>query len=441
MRIRGLWAALLVLVVASLAAAAEAQTTQQVADPSAPAAQKPAPADPRNQPTHQQTAIIKVVDDQNSTQPLLTFCLDKTGRILAGVGSATGEIRVYDADGKYLASWKLPVVPEAINIGPDGLIYAAGKGQLLKLDAQGQILLQKESPHAAAVKANAAKLREQVLAQGKQQAESIANACTVYEKQIATLKEQIEKLTAKGEATLTDVEKQRLATTKQSLNAYEQQLKVYQQYLKTNPVKELTEEQVQQQVQRMSESKLRLSSIAVSGQDVFITCSALVGYGFEVWRTDVQFTGGEQIIGQLVGCCGQMDVRANPDGVFVAENARHRVSRYDRLGKKQLDWGQGERTGVEGFSSCCNPMNVAFGPGSEVYTAEATTGRIKRFTASGQYLGLVGQAELVPGCKNVAIAVSQDGSRVYMMDLTRTHIVLLTKKPAATVKVSAQPVN
>jgi hypothetical protein len=46
-------------------------------------------------------------------------------------------------------------------------------------------------------------------------------------------------------------------------------------------------------------------------------------------------------------------------------------------------------------------------------------------------LGLVGSVDIVPGCKNVAIAVSQDGGRVYMLDITRSHIVVMSAKPAA----------
>ena len=75
-------------------------------------------------------------------------------------------------------------------------------------------------------------------------------------------------------------------------------------------------------------------------------------------------------------------------------------------------------------------MNVAFGPKDEVYTAEATSGRIKRFTPDGKLQGVVGTVEIVPGCKKVSIAVNQDGSRVYMMDLTRTHIVVMSADTA-----------
>ena len=68
-------------------------------------------------------------------------------------------------------------------------------------------------------------------------------------------------------------------------------------------------------------------------------------------------------------------------------------------------------------------MNVAFGPEGAIYTAEDDTGRIKRYSSDGKLLGLVGAVEVRPGCKNVSIAVNADGSRVYMLDITRNQIV------------------
>jgi sugar lactone lactonase YvrE len=108
-------------------------------------------------------------------------------------------------------------------------------------------------------------------------------------------------------------------------------------------------------------------------------------------------------------------------------------------------WGESARSGLEGFGSCCNPMNVAFGPDNAVYTAEDNTGRIKRYSPEGRLLSLVGSVDLVPGCKNCSIAVSHDGSRVYMLDITRNHIVRMdalavdeTATPSASDKVSQQ---
>ena len=52
---------------------------------------------------------------------------------------------------------------------------------------------------------------------------------------------------------------------------------------------------------------------------------------------------------------------------------------------------------------------------------------------------MIGTVKIVPGCKNVAIGVSPDGNRVYMLDVTRKHIVLMTRKAPSATTTSAAP--
>jgi sugar lactone lactonase YvrE len=224
---------------------------------------------------------------------------------------------------------------------------------------------------------------------------------------------------------------------------YERIKKQWDEMLAQNKPKELTDDEIDKLVKKSIEYKMQASSISATEDEVFLATHAAAGHGFEVWKMDVDFAGGEQIISGLSGCCGQMDVKANENGLFVAENSQHRVCRYDRAGKLICQWGHGARKGLDGFGSCCNPMNVAFGPDDAVYTAEDNTGRIKRYSPDGELLGLVGAVELVPGCKNCSIAVSSDGSRVYMLDITRGHIVRMEPyKPGeapAPAKVDEEP--
>src|SRR5690606_12531104 len=90
-------------------------------------------------------------------------------------------------------------------------------------------------------------------------------------------------------------------------------------------------------------------------------------------------------------------------------------------------WGQQARTGLDGFGSCCNPMNVAFGPDGTIYTAESELGRVKRFKPNGELVELVGKVDIVPGCKKVAIAVEKSGDNVFMLDISRNHIVKMER--------------
>lgn len=203
----------------------------------------------------------------------------------------------------------------------------------------------------------------------------------------------------------------------------------YQQMVENQGDEELTEEQIEDKIKQSLLYKMKVASISEADGEVFLATGAQQGYGFSVWRTNRHFDSAELIVKQLSGCCGQMDVQACCDGVFVAENSRHKVRRFDRTGDEVCSWGSGNREGLRGFGGCCNPMNVAFGPDQTVYTAESETGRIKRFTNEGELIELVGKADLVPGCKKVSIAIGPNGDRVYMLDITRNHIVML-ERPA-----------
>ena len=172
--------------------------------------------------------------------------------------------------------------------------------------------------------------------------------------------------------------------------------------------------------------KRAVTGIAATKQDLFVACPAVEGYGYCVWRMDHDLGNPVRIADGLRGCCGQLDIQAYDGDVYVAENSRMRVVRYDRDGEEISSWGKKARKDIVGFGSCCNPMNLRFGADGNVYTSEASVGRIKRFTPDGEFLGLVGVAEIVPGCKHVAIGVSEDGSRVYLLDITRKRIAVMT---------------
>ena len=378
--------------------------------------------DPRAVATHKQSSIIKIALEDEKKIPLYTICLDAEGNILAGVGSAdskkSGEIRKFDKDGKHLISWKVPVRPDAIGVGPDGSVYVGGGGKLVKLDKAGEVLFEKDAPHVGSLKNNKEKLRKTILEQNK-------NMLKMYEKSIERYEKRIEKLEAIEEEDRTERDEKKLKMFKRGLES----MKKFQEQM---GAKELTEEEIDERVESMIQYKQKVSSISASGGDVFVSCSGTVGYGYSIWRTNEKLEEGEEIVTGLRGCCGQMDVQSGPNGIYVAENSRHRVGCYDREGELTTTWGKTARKGLTGFGSCCNPMNVAFGPKGEVFTAEASTGRIKRYSPEGELLGLVGMVEIVPGCKNVAIAVSNNGDRIYMMDLTRSHIVMMQRIPSET---------
>jgi sugar lactone lactonase YvrE len=394
-------------------------------------------------PTHKQSALVKVNAEGLPTATVSCFCLGKDEALLAGCTGASKEIRVFDRAGKFVKSIELPITPEAINVAPDGTLLVAGEGRLMRLSADGEEELLVDSPHAADIRANEAKIREEVVEQHKEQFARRPQMLEAYTNAIDTMQKQVDRL-AKQEnelreqlgddepdkklaAQLKRIERQR-NTAEQNISQYEEAKKQVEELLGDDEQpKELTDDEIAEKVAASVKYKMTVASISATEEAVFIACRAPVGYGYNVWRLAPDFAEGQQIVEGLSGCCGQMDVQASDEGVFVAENSRHRVCRYDAEGKLIETWGKGARTGIEGFGSCCNPMNLAFGEGGVVYTAEDTTGRIKRYTPDGKLLSVVGSADVVPGCKKVAIGVAAGGDRVYMLDITRNHIAQLDR--------------
>ncbi|WP_442484181.1 hypothetical protein [Aeoliella sp. SH292] len=397
-------------------------------------------------PTHKQTKIIAANQEGLPNTTVNCFTMTRDGRLLAGCGTSDkdGQVRVFDADGEYVETWSTPVQVEAINIrSTDGMVFVAGGGRLVKLDESGNLVANEPSPHATVTKEQAAKMREAVIVQMKSQAEMYKRQAKIYEQQIELIGGQIEKLQttlaelpadeSADEESEDDRTRKMLETQitqlERSKTSLERTQKLWNERIAQMDDAEPSDEEIQAQLDSQIARKLGVASISAVGDTVFVACPSSVGYGYSVWKIDEEFKAGEEIVADLSGCCGQMDVQANDQGIYVAENSKHRVVCFNYEGDEVTHWGESDRDGYRGFGSCCNPMNVAFGPESTVYTAESGTGRIKQYSSKGELLQVVGTADLVPGCKKVSIGATSDGSRVFMLDITRNHIVMMERIP------------
>jgi len=410
-------------------------------------------------PTHGQERLITVVN--GGGEKLTTFAVDEAGRVLAGVAGETPLIRVYDPAGQRIADWKLPIPPEAINVGPKGDVFVAGQGKLLRLDKQGATTLERDSPNMAIAAEAAEGIHKRVQDRlSKTQANKLQSEIRLFKRRLAEMEQKIadvdRDLFALDQRELVDTSTDETAeieaerTTLQKRRALFVKLQANLEYNIVDPPSQrrgagpkppkgrqpAAEPDPKAAVRQLIADQMRIASISASRDEVFFACSSSTGSGFDVWRTDYQFAKAKKIGESLRGCCGQLDVQANDNGIYVAENTRHRVSGFSREGRPSLQFGSRERGRDDAFEGCCNPMNVAFGDDGSVYTAESGSGRIKRFSAQGSFKELVGQVELVPGCKKVSIAVSPQGDQVYMLDITRGHIVVMTRGSAKTAVAS-----
>jgi len=384
------------------------------------------------QATHTHTRELTVPGrDGDTKMQVNAFCLSPKGEILAACGDGPGEVRVLSADGKFLRSWKVDFKPEAINTAGDGTVLVGGLGELVRYSAEGKELVRGQSPHISVLKKNTKELREQAIARinmmrGQYRRPAPRDMIARYQNILAQLeKKGQESELSKAELRVIESIEQRIALLEKEVAESEEEDEADEEEEKAP---EVSEKQIAEMMESMTNRKKRIASISTDDKNVYIATPALTGYGYAVWKVADDFTAGEVIVSELRGCCGQMDVQCCENGIYVAENSRHRVARFDTLGKEVGTWGGKDRTGIDGFTSCCNPMNVTFGANGDVYTAESSTGRIKRFSADGKFLSYVGDVKLVPGCKNVSIAVAPEADRIYMLDITRNHIVVMKRK-------------
>jgi hypothetical protein len=391
-----------------------------------PARVDPVPALPPNpaekfETTHKVVASIDVKGDKGLT--LQTLCLDSKGRVVglvappkpygAPMKGATAEIHLYDADGKLAKKWTVNFHATAVNVGPDGSIYVAGDGKLAKFDADGkQVGETGELPHLTAIMKDKDGLKAKAEVQLKKEKEQMAQIYANARKSIA---EQLKKIEDKKPEDRTKTEERQIEQFKNLIKQYE---KIENDY------KSRTVEQV---IEQMTGRMRVANGMAVSEKDVFIACGD-VGYGYAVWRFTKDLKDPKQILSEIGGCCGQMDIQCHGPDVLVAENTKHQFSRYDREGKKVGSFGKrGLDTDPTCFGSCCNPMNLrAVGVG-DIYTAESE-GVIKRFGPSGEFIETAGVVKLTGGCKNVAVAVSADAKKIYFCDLPGSKFHILEKK-------------
>jgi hypothetical protein len=393
---------------------AEAQTIQiqpiQPIQPKNPFADVPA--------THKQVADIKV-RSSDGKYALQTIGIDAEGRVLAltsapksfglPVKGVVSEVHIFTADAKPAGVLKVDFHANSVAGGPDGSIYVAGDGKVVKFDNKGKQLAVVDLPHMKAVLADESGIRKRAEDQLKLQRDSFARS-------VQQFKDRAKALEDKKEEDRTDLEKRQLTQYRSILKSYEQTEKHYASLSVDSIIAQMT-------------ARVRtINAITLSSKDIFIATGDTQGYGYSIWRMDHQFQNPKQVLSGIGGCCGQMDIQIAETDLLVAENTKHRFARYDRDGK--FITAAGKRSNgneLECFGGCCNPMNVCFASTGDIFTAESE-GIIKRFSPKGDFLGVVATAQMSGGCKNVAFAVTRDEGTIYFLDLPGSRVLVMAKK-------------
>lgn len=113
--------------------------------------------DPKWKPAFEQIDTIRV-GKPGSQGALANFCLNAQGQILvcwapgkaqnAVNGSGKPGIRVYSPKGELVRTIPLDIEPSAICTGPEGSLFVAGDGRIIRLDSAGKVMASAASPVA-----------------------------------------------------------------------------------------------------------------------------------------------------------------------------------------------------------------------------------------------------------------------------------------------------
>jgi|GEM_PF-909806 len=387
-------------------------------------------------PTHKQFKLFRPKHSSLDVT-LQTFCLDSKGDIVAAVSTngavvnnetVNGLILFYSPDFELVQELPLDFAPSAVNYDIDGTLYVAGGGKVAKISSDGKVIKMNATPNLL----NVDSLRDKAKAKLEEERKSMSAS---YENQIAMIDKAIaikNKNTKKQEEPKTEVDNNKPedenteATetdgetdvayieqlTQISMEELENMRKSYSEYLKQFAVGQpIADEEVDSAIANMGQVR----SIAIGDEDVFVTCPANLGYGYDIWRVNKELEEPKIVVKGVSGCCGQMDIQAKGKQLFVAENTKFRVGVYNQKGKLTSKFGNQDRSGKTGFGSCCNPMNIRCCENGDVLTAESSIGTIKRFDAAGNLIATIGKAKIGGGCKHVALGHDPNLDRYYMM--------------------------
>ena len=368
------------------------------------------------EPTHRQVDILKPAHGPTSVT-MNTFLLNAAGDIVTAIapravyssngsampapGTPGGWIQVYSPDKQLKQEIELPFAPAALALTKDSHYLVAGGGQLCKCTLEGKIVAQTDL--LTLLNIDEKKLKEEVIEQYKKDQETYASS---RNSQIKSIKDQITRLEEKPAADVTARDKSRL----QSLNMMLKSL---------STADNLTESRIAQLMQY----RMRTPSISAAGDDILVTLSRNRGY--EIWRTGPKFDNPRKVIGDMRGCCGQMDMTVAGERILTAENTKFRVGIYDLEGKIISAFGERFKEDNNGFGSCCNPMNVLCCGNGDILTAESSIGHIKRYNEKGELQAVIGRARIGGGCKHVALGIDEKRDRYYVQYQDMNHICIM----------------
>jgi hypothetical protein len=118
---------------------------------------------------------------------------------------------------------------------------------------------------------------------------------------------------------------------------------------------------------------------------------------------------------------------AGDNALWAVDPGRLRVVKISADGGIRAAWGT-PSPALDGFSGCCNPVNIALFPDGSFVVQEKGLLRIKLYDRNGRFTGAVaGPKSFHESLTSLDLAVSQDGT-VYAVDTYRKAVRVFVKK-------------
>jgi DNA-binding beta-propeller fold protein YncE len=126
------------------------------------------------------------------------------------------------------------------------------------------------------------------------------------------------------------------------------------------------------------------------------------------------------------GVC--FDVAVDASGsLWAVDPGRRRVLKISPAGEILAAWGK-TSTALDGFSGCCNPVNIALFPDGSFVAQEKGLLRIKLYDRNGAFLGVVaGPTSFDASLSSLDLAAGADGT-VYAVDDHLKSVRIFVKK-------------
>jgi hypothetical protein len=317
---------------------------------------------------------------------------------------SSGEIRIYDGQGKVLQHWATPFAPQAVGLYPDGDILVAGQGRLARYSRTGELKKEAESPSVSAAKKDLAERTARNL-------EALRKSVPEVEKEQKRLEEELEVALKKGDP---NGERETILRLKADYCAF----RIYRIGART----------VEDESYVLLAAAGRVDGMAIGERDLYFVDGNSV-----LWRTSHDFAEPRQVLANIHAIDGPRgderrdvgqyaDLQIHEGKLWAGDSFRRRICPLDAEGKSQGVIAIPAVKAAGPQSRFREPLNFCFTRAGDVVVAHHD-GQVERFTREGKSVEVLARIKTQPEWASSPVALSADEKRLYCYDRGRRTIL------------------